>query len=118
MPAPGGGWKLSRRTGGRMPTNDEKHPMPPRQTRENRLGSGETVVCTHSIYTATPPIARVATAATLLSAVSWRAVLAGAAGAASLSLILAFFGTNANAESARIFANAIRVGSLNADDSS
>jgi hypothetical protein len=42
--------------------------------------------------TATPPIARVATAATPLSAVSWGAVLAGAAGAASLSLILAFLG--------------------------
>lgn len=42
--------------------------------------------------TATPPIARVATAAAPLSAVSWGAVLAGAAGAASLSLILAFLG--------------------------
>lgn len=42
--------------------------------------------------TATPPIARVAAATPALSAVSWGAVLAGAAGAASLSLILAFLG--------------------------
>lgn len=42
--------------------------------------------------TATPTVARVAAATPALSAVSWGAVLAGAAGAASLSLILAFLG--------------------------